>query len=154
MSQPPGSDDDVQRASEVLARNVQQARLARGLTQEELGSLSGLARARINLIETGRANINPTVKTLVALAHGFSIPSLEAYRLLSPEGLDNRTLQRPPNLGEKMPPTLGFLSIELPAGEAFEAARAWSAHSGRPIPLIDPSTREVAGIAGKLPDAR
>jgi transcriptional regulator with XRE-family HTH domain len=155
VSDPPTAEDDVQRATEILARNVQSARRARGLTQEELGERSGLARAKIHRIEKAAApDNNPTMKTLISLANGLGLNAAQAYRLLLPEGVGEPESTTPPDLGQRMPIQDGTLAIELPAGEAFETARTVAAQSGQPVVLVDPKTREVVGIAGKSASAR
>ena len=48
-----------------------------------------------------------------------------------------------------LPTMPGTLAIELPAGEAFELALSASEKLGRPLVLIDPSTRVIKGTARK-----
>lgn len=66
------------RAQARIARIVSERRIDRGLTQQELASLSGIPQSEISKIENARAN--PTVATLAALARplGLEITAREA----------------------------------------------------------------------------
>jgi hypothetical protein len=48
-----------------------------------------------------------------------------------------------------MPPQPGTLSIELPAGQAFEVALIAARHVGKSLPLIEPGTREIKAVVPK-----
>jgi len=66
------------RAQARIARIVSERRLDRGLTQQELATLSGIPQSEISKIENARAN--PTVATLAALARplGLELTAREA----------------------------------------------------------------------------
>jgi UDP-N-acetylglucosamine 1-carboxyvinyltransferase len=51
--------------TEQVAKLIQEARKARGLTQEELGNKLGLNKATINKYESGKQNL--TIETLYRL---------------------------------------------------------------------------------------
>ena len=55
-----------------FARVLQQARLARGLSQEDLAHLAGLHRTYVGLIERGRRK--PTIEVGHALATALGVP--------------------------------------------------------------------------------
>lgn len=55
-----------------IGLNVKKARLAKGLTQEELGEKSGLDSRHIGFIERGE--INFTIKTICKIAKGLGCP--------------------------------------------------------------------------------
>jgi transcriptional regulator with XRE-family HTH domain len=59
----------------ALGRNVRTARLAAGLTQEDLADRSGVGIASVQRIEQGHAN--PSLATLFALARGSTCDVLD-----------------------------------------------------------------------------
>jgi transcriptional regulator with XRE-family HTH domain len=63
----------------ALGAAVRETRARRGLSQEGLGFASGLHRNYVGAIERGE--INPTFRTLLALAAGLALP-LSALVLL------------------------------------------------------------------------
>ena len=64
-------DDAVEQLAAHLCRNVALLRLARGLTQQQLGALAGVPRATITKIEAGSPN--PTLATTVRLAAALRV---------------------------------------------------------------------------------
>ena len=54
--------------SRALGENVRRLRLERGLSVVELAARSGVARATLTQLESGRGN--PTIETIAALAIG------------------------------------------------------------------------------------
>jgi transcriptional regulator with XRE-family HTH domain len=150
-----GPDDDFDEVNRILGRNVQVAREAMNITQEELGRRSNLPRSRVGKLERAEkgADTNPTLRTIVALARGLGLFPAQTYQLLSPTGGVQREPSDLPEIGERLVSPDGCLSIELPESEALSAARAVAAQTGRPIALLDPKTREVVGIAGNVTKA-
>jgi len=59
----------------ALGRAVRELRARRGLSQEALGSCSGLHRNYVGAVERGE--INPTFRILMALSRGLSVPLSE-----------------------------------------------------------------------------
>ena len=59
----------------ALGRAVRETRGRRGLSQELLGERSGLHRNYVGAIE--RAEINPTFRIVLAVAHGLDVPMSE-----------------------------------------------------------------------------
>jgi XRE family transcriptional regulator, regulator of sulfur utilization len=57
---------------ERFAKNLRQARIKRGLTQEALENASGLDRSEISLLE--RARREPRLSTIVRLARALKMP--------------------------------------------------------------------------------
>jgi transcriptional regulator with XRE-family HTH domain len=51
---------------DALARNLKQARLGAGLTQQQLGTLANVSRDYISQIETSRANVSLDVLGILA----------------------------------------------------------------------------------------
>lgn len=63
---PPATLDPSARA--ILARNLRAARRAKGLSQEDLARVSGVAQPDISDIERGDPGVNPTLDRLERLA--------------------------------------------------------------------------------------
>ncbi|GLK16919.1 helix-turn-helix transcriptional regulator [Herbiconiux flava] len=57
---------------------VRQARMARGLTQDELAAASSLSRTYVSALETGKRN--PTLDTQDRVAAAFNMPLSEIIR--------------------------------------------------------------------------
>lgn len=72
------SPADNRDANAALGRAVRELRLERGLSQEELGEVSGLHATYISGIE--RARRNPTWAVVVQLARGLSVAPSELAR--------------------------------------------------------------------------
>jgi len=64
---------------DVLGRTVRELRARRALSQEELGSASGLHRNYVGAIERGE--INPTFKVLLKLSAGLRVQLSELFVL-------------------------------------------------------------------------
>lgn len=66
----------------LIAKNLKELRIERGLTQGELSRLSGISKAVLSDMEKGESN--PTVNTLWKIANGLHVP----YTRLM-EGMEN-----------------------------------------------------------------
>jgi transcriptional regulator with XRE-family HTH domain len=69
---PPGDDVGAAELGRRVAANLRERRLARGMTLDELARASGVSRAALSQIETGKSN--PTIGVLWKIAVGFGIP--------------------------------------------------------------------------------
>lgn len=65
----------------LVGRQVRRARLAKGLTQEELSARTGLTQHYISVLENGRRN--PTILTLYELAQALGVSHVD---LVQPDG--------------------------------------------------------------------
>jgi transcriptional regulator with XRE-family HTH domain len=63
----------------ALGAAVRELRARRGMSQEELGFVSGLHRNYVGAIERGE--INATFRILLKLEHGLGLPLAELVRL-------------------------------------------------------------------------
>ncbi len=61
----------------LFAANVARIRLARGLTQEQLGWASGIHQTAIARIENGERR--PTLETIFKLARGLEVPPADLF---------------------------------------------------------------------------
>jgi transcriptional regulator with XRE-family HTH domain len=59
--------DDI--AITAMGRRIRELRLSRGLSQEQLGNLAGIAVSQVGRIERGE--INTTLSTLVGIARAL-----------------------------------------------------------------------------------
>jgi len=75
---------------DVLGTTVRELRARRALSQEELGSASGLHRNYVGAIERGE--INPTFKILLKLSAGLRVQLSELFALYE----ERREEPRPP----------------------------------------------------------
>ena len=73
---------------EALGRAVRELRLARGLSQEQLGHESGLHRNYVGGVERGE--LNPTYESLLRLAAGVGVRA-SALVCLTERLLDERS---------------------------------------------------------------
>lgn len=66
-----------QRFTEILGKNLKEARLKKGLTQDELAHKGGFYRTYVNLIETARRT--PSTYSLHRLATVLKVKVTELY---------------------------------------------------------------------------
>ncbi|MBS7698948.1 MULTISPECIES: helix-turn-helix domain-containing protein [unclassified Chelatococcus] len=93
-------------ALDMIGDHFRRARLAAGLTQEQVADLAGISRPRYRDIETGAAAARATTLINVARALGLEmmlvpqamVPAIEA--LLSHEGEDDRPAFSPQAEGD------------------------------------------------------
>lgn len=64
----------------ALARNLKAARLAKGLTQEQLANATGVPRTDIVKIESASSGVNPTMKRLIKLADELGTTASDLLR--------------------------------------------------------------------------
>jgi transcriptional regulator with XRE-family HTH domain len=64
--------------SKMTGRIISQLRMERGMSQEVLSGLAGIARSHLAMIETGRKNAN--VDTLWRIANALGMPLSELIR--------------------------------------------------------------------------
>nr|WP_133649368.1 helix-turn-helix transcriptional regulator [Paraburkholderia flava] len=72
-------DDSNLAARQLLAANLRSARAHKGLSQEQLGDLSGLHRTYIGGLERAERNVTIDIVARLARALGY-----EVHELLSP----------------------------------------------------------------------
>ena len=99
------------RPQDVLAANLRRMRIARRLSLSELARATGMSKATLSSVESGRSN--PTVETLAALAGALRVPLGEL-------------LEEPP-LAEIRVVRAGRLDQVEEAGVAL-SERAWEPH--------------------------
>lgn len=58
-----------------LGINIKSARLKRGISQEELSTITGISRNSISMIETGK--LNPTILKFVDIANALETDILK-----------------------------------------------------------------------------
>lgn len=93
-------------ALDMIGDHFRRARLAAGLTQEQVADLAGISRPRYRDIETGAAAARATTLINVARALGLEmmlvpqamVPAIEA--LLSPQGEGDRPAFSPQAEGD------------------------------------------------------
>ncbi len=66
--------------SKITGRMISQMRMEKGMSQEVLSGLAGIARSHLAMIETGRKNAN--VDTLWRIANALGMPLSELIRLV------------------------------------------------------------------------
>jgi transcriptional regulator with XRE-family HTH domain len=122
------------RPQDVLAANLRRLRIARRLSLSELARATGMSKATLSSVESGRSN--PTVETLAALAAALRVSLGEL-------------LEEPP-LGEIRVVRGGRLDhIEEPGVALSE--RAWGPHQVEEGDPAAPGTRAgVYVLDGKL----
>lgn len=64
------------KARQIFAMNLRKARLAKGLSQEELGELTGLHRTYVGSVERGERNVSIDNMERFAEALGRTLASL------------------------------------------------------------------------------
>jgi len=67
-----------------IVNEVKLARVAVGLTQQQLAERAGVTRQTIGLIESG--DYNPTIRLCLALAHITGKPLGDLFRIEKPRG--------------------------------------------------------------------
>jgi len=111
---------------EVLAANLRRLRIARRLSLSELARATGMSKATLSSVESGRSN--PTIETLASLAGALRVSLGEL-------------LEEPP-LGEVRIVRAGRLDHVEEAGVVL-AERAWAPHQ-----LEEPEPAEAGTRAG------
>jgi transcriptional regulator with XRE-family HTH domain len=114
----------------ALAKTVQAARRARGLSTEALAQRSGVSRAMIGKIERGEAQATAALLGRLSAAFGMTLSELVAHA----EG-DDRRLLRATDQPTWTDPDTGY------------TRRALSPPAGRPLELVEvelPAGAEVA----------
>ncbi len=137
------TDEAVRQMTIRFGTNLKAARQSLNLTQEQLGETSGHGRVYVQRIESGQINVS--LKTMVSLARAVSVAVED---LLRPGSETEGTLHIDNAIGSQVALSSGVLAIELPAGAAFEAGQVVARYLGKSVPLIDPATRTISGIAG------
>jgi transcriptional regulator with XRE-family HTH domain len=80
----------------VLARSIQELRKLRGITQEELSTITGITRSHISAIEHGRCNIR--LDNIDKIARALGVP---LRQLFDEKGGEEPGDQHPPfHIGE------------------------------------------------------
>ena len=119
---------------EVLAANLRRLRIARRLSLSELARATGMSKATLSSVESGRSN--PTIETLAALAGALRVPLGEL-------------LEEPP-LGEVRIVRAGRLDRLEEDGVAL-SERAWGPHElEEPAPAGAGTRAGVYVLEGKL----
>ncbi len=122
------------RPQDVLAANLRRLRIARRLSLSELARATGMSKATLSSVESGRSN--PTVETLAALASALRVSLGEL-------------LEEPP-LGEIRVVRAGRLDRVEEAGVAL-SERAWGPHQiEEPEPAAAGTRAGVYVLEGKL----
>jgi transcriptional regulator with XRE-family HTH domain len=122
------------RPQDVLAANLRRMRIARRLSLSELARATGMSKATLSSVESGRSN--PTVETLAALAGALRVSLGEL-------------LEEPP-LGEIRVVRAGHLERVEEGGVAL-SERAWDPHALEEPEPAPPGTRAgVYVLEGKL----
>ncbi|HET6865259.1 MAG TPA: XRE family transcriptional regulator [Solirubrobacteraceae bacterium] len=122
------------RPQDVLAANLRRMRIARRLSLSELARATGMSKATLSSVESGRSN--PTVETLAALAAALRVSLGEL-------------LEEPP-LGEIRVIRAGGLDRVEQAGVAL-SERAWDPHQvEEPEPARVGTRAGVYVLEGKL----
>lgn len=80
---------------ETIGERLKRLRLARDLTQKQLGELAGVAQSTISGVEKGERQIKPS--SLIELAHALKA---EAYYLKYGKGIADLDRAQPPELRE------------------------------------------------------
>jgi transcriptional regulator with XRE-family HTH domain len=74
--------NDSEHASAALASNVRRLRVAGRLSLSELARATGVGKATLSAVESGRGN--PTVETLAALASALGVPVVDLFAVPEP----------------------------------------------------------------------
>ena len=77
----------------ALGRAVRELRVVRFISQEELGARASLHRNYVGAIERG--TINPTLRTLVQVAHGLTVPLSGLVVLYERNATESRAIPPP-----------------------------------------------------------
>jgi transcriptional regulator with XRE-family HTH domain len=122
------------RPQDVLAANLRRLRIARRLSLSELARATGMSKATLSSVESGRSN--PTVETLASLAGALRVSLGEL-------------LEEPP-LGEIRVIRAGRLDRVEQAGVEL-SERAWEPHRlEEPDPAVAGTRAGVYVLEGKL----
>jgi DNA-binding XRE family transcriptional regulator len=63
-----------------IARNINTFRLKKGISQAKLAKQAGISIRTLSALETAETDINPTLKTLRAIADNLGVETIELYR--------------------------------------------------------------------------
>lgn len=88
---------DQEKFNQTLGETLRNHRTLLRLTQTDLGKKTGISRASIANMETGRQSMSAYQAYHIAAALGLS----SVDRLISPERDDRAEIFRPPELGNK-----------------------------------------------------
>jgi transcriptional regulator with XRE-family HTH domain len=122
------------RPQDVLAANLRRLRIARRLSLSELARATGMSKATLSSVESGRSN--PTIETLAALSAALRVSLGEL-------------LEEPP-LGEVRVVRAGRLDHVEDAGVAL-SERVWGPHQfEEPEPAAAGTRAGVYVLEGKL----
>jgi transcriptional regulator with XRE-family HTH domain len=111
-------DAEQKRAQRCLGRGVRELRVVRELSQEELGFRATLHRNYVGAIERGE--LNPTFRTLRALANGLDVELSSLIRLYEERDEDARiprTLRR----------SLASSALHAGRGQLLSTGEVWDA---------------------------
>ncbi|MFM9596674.1 helix-turn-helix domain-containing protein [Streptomyces scabiei] len=74
----PDDDDWIRARQRAIGERIQTERLKQNLTQETVFLAAGVDRGTLQALEAGRAN--PTIETLLRLAHVLDVPLSDLVR--------------------------------------------------------------------------
>ncbi|MDX2667372.1 helix-turn-helix domain-containing protein [Streptomyces stelliscabiei] len=74
----PDDDDWIRTRQRAIGERIQTERLKQNLTQETVFLAAGVDRGTLQALEAGRAN--PTIETLLRLAHVLDVPLSDLVR--------------------------------------------------------------------------
>lgn len=128
----------------TFGKNLKAARLAAGMSQDDLAKASGRSRSLVYEAEEGKRNL--LFSTAEDLARALSVTVLDLLQLTplpsQPEDTDAHVSRTAPVKGDT-------LAIELPTSMALDAAMAVAAKLNQSVTLIDPESREIRGTVPK-----
>ena len=133
--------EDTPRPQEILAANLRRLRIARRLSLSELARATGMSKATLSSVESGRSN--PTIETLAALAAALRV-SLGELLEVPPAGKVRIVRARRDDARARELDRTEDLGVEL-------SERAWDAHGlEEPEPGPTGARAGVYVLEGKL----